>query len=611
MATHSSMAGRAALAEGVGLASEAVAESLASSIDRVIYLRSHEVVTVVGGYGVGDEVSDSNAVFDAMEDPQAYIDQINENWTSVPMDTIPESMEVILESNLSLLLRSQLVSHYVHEHGVDVFGEIILTNKYGAIVAATHRPVDYGQSDEGWWQEAWGDGEMHYSDIMYDEASGVYGVCVCVPVRDVAQDVIGVARATINVLAVAKDIELTALGYETSELVITASDGRLIFASRAYVLLQNVSSSAFYENATDGRGHFIAKEGEENRLFSYVVSEGYLGYEGNGWLVFLSHSEDEVLGPANELQIGILTVAILTITLGAVIAVALSRSITGPIRVLEDATQRMAKGELDQRITVSREDELGRLAKSFNVMASELELLYTDLDGKVKERTEDLENVNKRLGVLSSITRHDALNQMTVQRGWLGMATAASKDSVVSDYLKKVEATTDNLVSFFQFTSQYEEVGINKPEWMDVREALVSATAGLDMTGTELSSRIEGVEVFADPMFPKVLHNLISNSLKHGQTVTAISLSYSEGPGGLTIVMEDNGVGVPAEKKETIFQRGHEPGKRSHGLFLSAEILRITRISVRETGVEGKGARFEMLVPEGRYRFAGAPPSGT
>jgi len=99
-------------------------------------------------------------------------------------------------------------------------------------------------------------------------------------------------------------------------------------------------------------------------------------------------------------------------------------------------------------------------------------------------------------------------------------------------------------------------------------------------------------------MLPKVLHNLIGNSLKHGKTNTAISLSFSEGPEGLTIVMEDNGVGVPAELKEAIFRKESLTSRRSHGLFLSAEILRITKISIRETGIPGEGARFEILVPE-------------
>ncbi|MCJ7489727.1 MAG: HAMP domain-containing protein [Thermoplasmata archaeon] len=610
LALYSSVTSRDAIAEGVGLASEAIAESLSESMDKLIYLRSHEIATMMSSFKVIEWVSESNAAFDAMEDPQGYIDQTDENWTLTPLDVVPEFMEAVLENNISLLLRDRFLEHYVFEHGMQVFGEVILTNKYGALISATGRTTDFRQDDESWWHSAQ-EAELVISNMSYDESSGSYGVCACAPVWDSAGETIGVAKAMINMLSIAKDIELTDLGYETSELKIVTSDGRMIFASRAYVILQNISSSSFFEHAVGERGHFSDREGETDRLFSFATSTGYLEYEGDGWLVFLSHAEDEVLGPATELQIRILTVAALGLVLGAVIAAALSRSITSPISALEAATRGMARGELAQRITVTREDELGRLAKSFNDMASELELSYSGLEEKVKERTADLENVNKRLGVLSSITRHDALNQMTVQRGWLGMAMEVSKDPVVSDYLSKVEGTTDNLVSFFQFTSQYEEVGINKPEWVEVREAFVSATAGLDLTGTELSSRLEGVEVFADPMFPKVLHNLVSNSLKHGQTVTAISLSYSEGPDGLTMVMVDNGVGVPAERKEAIFQRSLVPGRRSHGLFLSAEILGITKISIRETGVVGEGARFEILVPEGKYRFVDGSPSET
>jgi signal transduction histidine kinase len=604
LALYSSARGRATLSEGVGLASEAIAESLSSSMDMLTQLRSHEVLTVVGCDCVIDGVSDSNAAFDAMGDPETYIDEIDENWTSVPMDDIPESMETILEGNISLMLRSQLVEHYSTEHGITVFGEVIITNKYGAIIAATHRPSDYRQDDETWWQNAFtGESELYHSDIEYDEGSSVYGICACIPMKDDAGVVIGVARAMINILAIANDIEHVSLGYETSELKITTSDGRLIFSSRAYIMLQNVSTSPFFEHATDMRGHFVEREGETNRLFSYVVSSGYHDYEGAKWLVFLSHSEDEVLGPATEMQIRVLTAATLALILGAVISLALSRSITGPIAALEKATRGMAKGEIDQRIPISRRDELGRLAESFNEMAAELNLLYTGLDNLVKERTKELEIANNKLSVLGSITRHDALNQIVVQKGWLGMAMEVSEDPVMTDYLRKVETATDNLVSFLKFTSEYEEIGVNKPEWANVQETLSSAIIGVDLTRVNLSNSLGSVEILVDPMFPKVLHNLIANSLKHGQKVTTISLSSSEGRDGLTIVVEDDGIGVAEDNKGLIFQREHMSGRRSHGLFLTAEILRMTDISIQETGTPGKGARFEMLVPRGSYRL--------
>ncbi len=74
------------------------------------------------------------------------------------------------------------------------------------------------------------------------------------------------------------------------------------------------------------------------------------------------------------------------------------------------------------------------------------------------------------------------------------------------------------------------------------------------------------------------------------------------GPEGLVITVEDNGTGVPMNLKEKIFEKGF--GKQTgFGLFLAREILAITGIHMHETGVHGKGARFEITVPEGETRF--------
>jgi signal transduction histidine kinase len=67
------------------------------------------------------------------------------------------------------------------------------------------------------------------------------------------------------------------------------------------------------------------------------------------------------------------------------------------------------------------------------------------------------------------------------------------------------------------------------------------------------------------------------------------------------IVCEDNGIGIPAGEKEKIFERGF--GQNTGlGLFLAREILDITGITIKETGEPGKGARFEIMIPEGAWR---------
>ena len=136
------------------------------------------------------------------------------------------------------------------------------------------------------------------------------------------------------------------------------------------------------------------------------------------------------------------------------------------------------------------------------------------------------------------------------------------------------------------------------------RDALFSTAGhGSRATGSTLSVAVEGLEVFADPLLEKVFENLIDNSRRHGERVRHISFSTLQyGLDYLALVYEDDGVGVHEEDKERIFEKGF--GKNTGlGLFLTREILSITGLTIKESGVYGKGARFEILVPKGKYRF--------
>jgi signal transduction histidine kinase len=75
------------------------------------------------------------------------------------------------------------------------------------------------------------------------------------------------------------------------------------------------------------------------------------------------------------------------------------------------------------------------------------------------------------------------------------------------------------------------------------------------------------------------------------------------GPESVTLFFEDDGVGIPEDIKTDIFLPDFQKQK-GVGLFLAREILEITGIPIGESGTPGKGARFQMVVPIGMYRFA-------
>ena len=112
----------------------------------------------------------------------------------------------------------------------------------------------------------------------------------------------------------------------------------------------------------------------------------------------------------------------------------------------------------------------------------------------------------------------------------------------------------------------------------------------------------ETVEIYADPLLEKVFYNLVDNAIRYGKTITTIKFYFQISDKGLTLICEDDGIGIIEEYKHYIFERG--VGQNTGmGLFLTREILGITRIEIEETGQSGKGARFELLIPRGAFRF--------
>jgi signal transduction histidine kinase len=145
-------------------------------------------------------------------------------------------------------------------------------------------------------------------------------------------------------------------------------------------------------------------------------------------------------------------------------------------------------------------------------------------------------------------------------------------------------------------------MGLEKADWQNVRNSLQQSYENVDLKGVSLNIFSNNLEIFADPWLKKVFFNLIDNTLRYAEHVTKITVSYHESKNGLDLFFEDDGIGIPFDEKEKIFERGY--GKNiGYGLFMVREILAITELTIRETGEPGKGARYEIHVPKRYYRI--------
>jgi PAS domain S-box-containing protein len=215
-----------------------------------------------------------------------------------------------------------------------------------------------------------------------------------------------------------------------------------------------------------------------------------------------------------------------------------------------------------------------------------------------RKAEEALIQANRQLQMLASVTRHDILNKTTVLREFLNIAQEKETDPALREILETISSAAATISDQIEFTRVYEDLGSQKPRWQALAGGLPFCQAPPEIA---FEVALDGIEVFADPMLPKVFFNLLDNSIRHGGRVTRIRVRAERTGNGVTIVWEDDGVGIPSAEKTLIFERGY--GKNTGlGLFLVREILTVTGISIRETGVPGEGARFEILVPTAMHR---------
>jgi len=214
-----------------------------------------------------------------------------------------------------------------------------------------------------------------------------------------------------------------------------------------------------------------------------------------------------------------------------------------------------------------------------------------------KRAEEALNQANKKLNLLSGLTRHDLKNKVITIQGFLQFARKSKDIKEIQPFLDKIQDSAKAIEHQINFSKDYQDLGVKSPIWLNLSNMIILASNPAiqitDETGT--------IQIFADPLFEKVMYNLTDNTIRHGETATESHVSVITEKDDIRIIWEDNGVGVPVEEKEMIFQRGF--GKNTGlGLFLIREILAITGMTIQETGEPGKGARFEITVPNGMWR---------
>lgn len=234
-----------------------------------------------------------------------------------------------------------------------------------------------------------------------------------------------------------------------------------------------------------------------------------------------------------------------------------------------------------------------------------VQLGLVTFDISERKRLENaLQKVTRKIALLNTVIFSDIQNKVFVQTGYIEIARQMAADPKLKEYLEKEADVVREIQDALRFARQYNDMGASPPRWQNVQDVMLFAISHLDLGPVSRDFQLGGIEIFADSLLERVFVTLVENALLHAQGATTLRAGYQVTGDDALIFVEDNGPGIPEDRKETIFEKGLGTGG-SGSLFLSREILSITGITITENGIPGKGARFEMHVPKDSYRFSG------
>lgn len=223
-----------------------------------------------------------------------------------------------------------------------------------------------------------------------------------------------------------------------------------------------------------------------------------------------------------------------------------------------------------------------------------------------KREERALRIANQKLQLMNIVAWHDIQNNVTGLQGYVELSKGLVTDEKLKKFMDSEEDVLKVIERQLQYTKEYQEMGIHPPQWVNLPQVLRMIVSFREIGSLKFRMDLHDLELYCDPVIEKVFSLLIENTERHGKKATEIHISCNETADGLLLIYEDDGVGIPGERKKDLFVRG-VGSATGFSLFFVHDILEISDMTIQETGEPQKGVRFEISVPKGLYR-AGRDP---
>lgn len=327
---------------------------------------------------------------------------------------------------------------------------------------------------------------------------------------------------------------------------------------------------------------------------------------GESWALYYVYD----FSPVQETLDFVLRILFLAATaillMNMAIAAWVARSVVRPVSQAAEVSERIADGQLDQRLAVHGEDEIARLGLSFNRMASHLQ-----------EQITQLANLSKMQQRFVSDVSHELRTPLTTVRMAAEVLHESREDfdpvnhrsaELLHHQVERFQALLADLLEMSRFDAGAAELALADTDLRRLsEEILLTAQPLADRSNTPLSIVVQGEDFLAevDPRrIDRILRNLVNNAIEHSEA-RPVDLVIASSPTAIGIAVRDHGIGMSPAEVAHVFDRfwradparARSTGGSGLGLSIATEDTRLHQGALDAWGQKGQGSCFRVVLP--------------
>ncbi|MGP3911922.1 MtrAB system histidine kinase MtrB [Nonomuraea sp. 10N515B] len=360
----------------------------------------------------------------------------------------------------------------------------------------------------------------------------------------------------------------------------------------------------------------IMFSGQSQPRLTFVVGGVVHSYTGDNYEVYHFFPLDEEEELLSSVRLALVVVGLGLVLLLAAIAYLVARQVVTPVRLARQAAERLASGKLDERLKVRGEDDLARLANSFNEMAANLALKIHQLEELSQVQRQFVSDVSHELRTPLTTVRMAADLLYDAREDFDPMAARSAE--LMQAQLERFESMLADLLEISRYDAGAATLDLDS---VDVRQVVLRAIedseALAERHGTRFDLRLPAEPCMAEidnRRVERILRNLLFNAIEHGEG-REIVVTVGADRDAVAVAVRDHGIGLKAGEDTMVFDRfwradpsrARTIGGTGLGLAISREDATLHGGWLQAWGQPGEGSQFRLTLP----RTAGAELKGS